>query len=74
MAEIAATMPTLTLTYDDARSIIDNVMRELVARGKAAVIAVADTHGELVALARMDGAPLPSILNAADKAWTGVFT
>ena len=37
---------------------------------KAAVIAVTDAHGELIAFARMDGAPLSSILVAANKAWT----
>jgi glc operon protein GlcG len=37
---------------------------------KAAVVAVSDAHGELIALARMDGAPLSSIRVAANKAWT----
>ncbi len=37
---------------------------------KAAVIAVADSHGELIAFARMDGAPVSSIRIAANKAWT----
>ena len=37
---------------------------------KAAVIAVADSHGELIAFARMDGAPLSCIRIAANKAWT----
>jgi len=37
---------------------------------KAAVIAVADSHGELIAFARMDGAPISSIRIAANKAWT----
>jgi glc operon protein GlcG len=37
---------------------------------KAAVIAVADPHGELIAFARMDGAPISSIRIAANKAWT----
>lgn len=37
---------------------------------KAAVIAVADAQGELIALARMDGAPLSSIRVAANKAYT----
>ena len=37
---------------------------------KAAVVAVADAHGELIAFARMDGAPLSSINIAANKAWT----
>ena len=43
---------------------------ELLRRGKAAVIAVADAHGELIALLRLDGTPLPSILIATNKAWT----
>src|SRR5437016_12291922 len=37
---------------------------------KAAVIAVADSHGELMAFARMDGAPASSIRIAANKPWT----
>lgn len=31
---------------------------------------MADAHGELIALLRVDGAPLPSILIASNKAWT----
>jgi glc operon protein GlcG len=34
------------------------------------VIAVADTHGELLAFARLDGAPVSSIRIAINKAWT----
>jgi glc operon protein GlcG len=37
---------------------------------KSVVVAVADSHGELVAFARMDGAPISSIRIAANKAWT----
>ena len=37
---------------------------------KTAVIAVADAHGELLALARLDGAPLSSIAVATNKAFT----
>jgi uncharacterized protein GlcG (DUF336 family) len=37
---------------------------------KAAVIAIADQQGELIALIRHDGAPYPSIVIAANKAWT----
>jgi glc operon protein GlcG len=58
------------LSYKDAQLIIENIMAELLIRGKAAVVAVADRHGELIALTRMDGAPLPSIVNAGNKAWT----
>ncbi len=55
---------------DEARLAIDTCLAELQARGKAAVIAVGDRHGELIALLRMDGAPLPSVLVAANKVYT----
>jgi len=37
---------------------------------KTVVVAVADSHGEIIALARMDGVALPSIQIAMNKAWT----
>jgi glc operon protein GlcG len=37
---------------------------------KAAAIAVADAHGDLICFARMDGAPVSSIHIAMNKAWT----
>jgi glc operon protein GlcG len=37
---------------------------------KAASVAVADSHGDLICFARMDGAPVSSILIAMNKAWT----
>src|SRR5512136_143552 len=46
------------------------IREELARRGRAAVVAVADAHGELISLVRLDGAPLASILIAANKAWT----
>jgi glc operon protein GlcG len=46
------------------------IREELVRRGKKAVIAVSDSHGELISLLRMDGAPLPSILVATRKLLT----
>jgi glc operon protein GlcG len=60
----------VTLTLEDARRAIDVIRTELQGRGLAAVIAVADDHGELIALIRMDGAPLSSITIAMNKAWT----
>jgi glc operon protein GlcG len=54
----------------DAQLAIQVIQSELVRRGKSAVIAVADDHGELVGLLRADGAPLPSIVIATNKAWT----
>jgi glc operon protein GlcG len=61
-----------TLGYEEARRALDTVVAEVARRGKAAVISVADSHGELVAFARMDGAPLSSIAISANKAWTAV--
>lgn len=54
----------------EAQQAIQVIQNELLHRGKSAVIAVADAHGELIALLRMDGAPLPSIVIATNKAWT----
>lgn len=59
-----------TLSHSEAQVAIQAIQAELTRRGKAAVIAVADNHGELIALLRMDGARLPSITIAANKAWT----
>jgi glc operon protein GlcG len=59
-----------TLGHDDANMAIEVVKKELLRRGKAAVIAVADEHGELIALLRVDGAPYTSIQIAANKAYT----
>ena len=61
---------TTSLGQSEAQKAIQAIQAELERRGKAAVIAVADTHGELIALLRLDGAPLASILIAANKAWT----
>lgn len=59
-----------TLGHDDAAAAIDAIRAELAARGRTAVIAVADAHGELVALARLDGAPVSSVAVATAKART----
>jgi len=58
------------LEYQDAKKIVDAIYQKALELQKAAVIAVCDAHGELLALARMDGAPLSSIRVAANKAWT----
>ncbi len=59
-----------TLDYPDARRMVDALTAEILKRGKAGVIAVCDPHGELIALARMDGAPLSSITIAINKAYS----
>ena len=61
---------TETIDYSEAKQIIDRIVEKALHMKKAAVIAVADSHGELIAFARMDGAPISSIRIAANKAWT----
>jgi glc operon protein GlcG len=64
-------MPTYReLGAAEARIALDACLEDLARRGKAATIAVADGHGELIALWRMDGASLPSIVIAGNKAYT----
>ena len=59
-----------TLGEAEARLAIDACMAALRARGKVAAIAVSDTHGELIAAWRMDGAPLAAVGIASNKAYT----
>ena len=59
-----------SLGHTEAQRAIQAIQAELVKRNKSAVIAVADAHGELISLLRLDGAPLPSIVIATNKAWT----
>jgi glc operon protein GlcG len=59
-----------SLGHAEAQKAIVAMQAEIARRGKAAVIVVADPHGELIALVRMDGAPLPSITIAMNKAYT----
>jgi glc operon protein GlcG len=59
-----------SLGHVEAQRAIEAIKVDLLRRQKAAVIAVADAHGELIGLLRLDGAPLPSILIATNKAWT----
>jgi glc operon protein GlcG len=61
---------TKTIDYAEARRIVDAVVAEASKSSRSAVVAVADSHGELIAFARMDGAPVSSITIAANKAWT----
>jgi glc operon protein GlcG len=58
------------LNLQDARRALDVILPELKRRALAAVITVADDHGELIALMRMDGAPFSSITIATNKAYT----
>ena len=59
-----------TLTHEDAQKAIEVIKAEILKRGKAAVITVADAHGELIALLRLDGAAFTCIQIASNKAYT----
>lgn len=59
-----------TLSDADARVALDAMRAALAERGKTAVLAVADDHGEPIALLRLDGAPLSSVAVATNKAFS----
>jgi glc operon protein GlcG len=59
-----------TIDYSEARRALEAIFAEVLKRGKAGVIAVCDAHGELIAFARMDGAPFSSIAIAMNKAYS----
>jgi glc operon protein GlcG len=64
-------MQTITeIGEEEAKLALDLIVAELKRRGKAAVIAVGDRHGELIALWRMNGAPLSSVIIASNKVFT----
>ena len=49
------------LSLGDAQRIVGAIQAELEKDGRGAAIAVVDSHGELIAFARTDGCPFPSI-------------
>jgi glc operon protein GlcG len=59
-----------TLDYSEAKRAVDLIVEKAHAIQKAASVAVADSHGDLICFARMDGAPVSSIRIAMNKAWT----
>ncbi|MGA7663071.1 MAG: heme-binding protein [Candidatus Sulfotelmatobacter sp.] len=59
-----------SIDYSEARRAVDLIVEKASQMQKAVVVAVADSHGDLICLARMDGAPVSSILVATNKAWT----
>jgi glc operon protein GlcG len=59
-----------TIDYTEARRAVDLIIEKVSQMQKAVTVAVADAHGDLIYLARMDGAPISSINIATNKAWT----
>lgn len=61
---------TYHLSHQEALKIIAAIQAELEKQNKAAAIAIADAHGELIAFLRLDGCKLPSLTIAINKAFT----
>ncbi len=59
-----------TLDYSEAKRALDLIILKASEMQKAVVVAVADSHGDLICLSRMDGAPVSSIRVATNKAYT----
>jgi glc operon protein GlcG len=59
-----------TIDYSEAKRAVDLIVEKALQMQKAAAVAVADSHGDLICFARMDGAPVSSIRIAMNKAWT----
>ena len=59
-----------TIDYAEARQAVDLIVEHALQMRKAVVIAVADCRGELIGFARMDTAPVSSVVIAMNKAWT----
>lgn len=64
----------INLDYSDARQALDLILKKAQQMHKAVAVAVADSHGELIAFARMDDVPLPSVTIAMNKACTAART
>ncbi len=58
------------LDHAEAQRIVSSIVAEATRRGKPIVVAVTDSHGELLAFLRMDGAPLASVTIAINKAYS----
>jgi glc operon protein GlcG len=58
------------IDYSEAKQIIDLIIQKATSLQKPIAVAVADSHGELIAFGRMDGVPFPSINIAINKAYT----
>ena len=59
-----------TINYTEAKRAVDLIVEHALQLKKAVVVAASDCHGELIAFARMDAAPISSVAIAMNKAWT----
>jgi glc operon protein GlcG len=59
-----------TIDHSEAKRAVELIVENASQMQKAASVAVADSHGDLICFVRMDGAPVSSIRIAMNKAWT----
>jgi len=59
-----------TIDYSEAKRAVDLIVEHALQMQKAVVVAIADCRGELIAFARLDTAPVSSVIIAMNKAWT----
>jgi glc operon protein GlcG len=64
----------VNINYSDAKQALELIIDKAQQMQKAVAVAVTDSHGELIAFARMDEVPLPSIMIAMNKACTAART
>jgi uncharacterized protein GlcG (DUF336 family) len=60
----------MEINLELAKTILSTAISKSKEMGRSCSVAVVDDHGWLVALHRMDGAPIPTAEIARDKAWT----
>lgn len=58
------------IDYSEAKQAVEVIVARALQLQKAVVVAIADCRGELITLARMDSAPVSSVVIAMNKAWT----
>jgi uncharacterized protein GlcG (DUF336 family) len=58
------------MNLEMANNLLQTGIKKSKEMGKLCSIAIVDDHGWLIALHRMDGAPIPTAEIARDKAWT----
>jgi len=59
-----------TIDHSEAKRAVELIVEKALGMHKAASVAIADSHGDLICFVRMDGAPVSSIRIAMNKAWT----
>ena len=64
------TLAAPLLAHHDVLAALETVTRAIEAKGRAAAVAIADAHGELIAFVRCDGALIASGTLAMNKAFT----